>query len=416
MKRIFMYTENYAVGGSNRYLVEFLNGIPLYYDVVLSSNEGGIFDHEFNGITRAYIYETANVMTLPKIRRIFGLNKRGQDTIKKVSLFLLHDILGRLLLPYFQYYNKAKFKRMLRKLKPELVFSFNGGYPAGLSCLDVVLAANELKIPAIMVVVSTPADVILGENIMYGNINKSITALVVNAEIIGGRFVSTRNFERDKIKVLYNCVPVETGSKSIVSNEFLKKINIVKEHNEVFFGYVGRLEKAKGIYVLLEAFSEAVKEAKNIKLILVGTGTELNNIKRMLPALNLENKVVLSGFYEGDLSEALSAFDVFIFPSLREGLPYSILDSMNAGNIIISTNVGGIPEVIRDGVDGLLTPPSDVANMAEYIKKIARDLPSYKFMGINAKERIKQVYSTDIFKNNVKNLVDDLVSKGNQEG
>ncbi|MEI6093221.1 MAG: glycosyltransferase family 4 protein, partial [bacterium] len=183
-----------------------------------------------------------------------------------------------------------------------------------------------------------------------------------------------------------------------------------KRGNEIFFGYTGRIEKEKGVYVLLEAFIEVVKTFNNFRLFLVGAGNESNYINSIIKKKGLYGRIILCGFYEGDIYDALSAFDVFVFPSLWEGVPYAILDSMNAGNIIISTNVGGIPEVITDGVDGFLIPPCNVEELVNCMKRVGCNLENYRLMGDNSKEKIKTKYSSKVFRKNVEYVMVSLIN------
>lgn len=146
MNTIILYTENYLLGGGDRYLIDFLNCIPSFYKVILVSNKNGLFYQDFNKITRQYIYKEISVWAIPKIKAFFRLKEPLIKKKDKVLKFLL-SLFCKLLIPVLTNHNRKLFYNFLKANNPQMVLSFNGGYPGGLSCLDIVYASKKLNIP-----------------------------------------------------------------------------------------------------------------------------------------------------------------------------------------------------------------------------------------------------------------------------
>ena len=120
---------------------------------------------------------------------------------------------------------------------------------------------------------------------------------------------------------------------------------------------MSRIEKPKGVFYLLNAFSILLTKHPQLELVFYGAGSELEALTLRVRQLGIENNVNIAGHFYGDVSSILSNFDVYAFPSLWEGLPYSILEAMRSSCAIVSTNVGGIPEAINDEEDAILVEP-----------------------------------------------------------
>lgn len=252
-----------------------------------------------------------------------------------------------------------------------------------------------------------PSRIFFIEGLIYRRLKKILDVVIVNAQIIKDYFVSILKFDNSKIRVINNYVDV-IEKKINCSNKFLKTYKIEKQEKDIFIGYVGRIEKQKGVNVLLEAFCNVALQKDNIKLLLIGDGDFFYNIKETVEISGFKDRITMCGFYDGDIYDVMNSFDIFAFSSLWEGLPYVILESMNAENIIISTNVGGIPEIITDGVDGFLVEPNDSISMANRIKEVSDNLKKYKFLGANAKNKVKNSFSKDVFKIKVVELISSL--------
>lgn len=157
-----------------------------------------------------------------------------------------------------------------------------------------------------------------------------------------------------------------------------------KKYNDgkVHILYLGLITKAKGIYDLLDVIKEHKAEFDGKITLHVGGNGETTTLQNIIKEHNLSNIVQFEGWVSGDKKvELLNNSDIFILPSYTEGLPISILEAMSFSLPVISTLVGGIPEVINDGETGYLITPGDKEALYNAIMKLATDKQQRVSMG-----------------------------------
>ncbi|HWP99574.1 MAG TPA: glycosyltransferase [Vicinamibacterales bacterium] len=136
-------------------------------------------------------------------------------------------------------------------------------------------------------------------------------------------------------------------------------------------GTAGRLSPEKGFDVALRALAE-LRSERVVRLLLLGEGPERATLERLAAELGVADRVLLPG-YRADARRYMRLFDVFILPSLTEGLPITLLEAMQAGVPIVATRVGGVAAVLDEGCGGLLVPPGDAARLAASIRRCLED-------------------------------------------
>jgi len=172
--------------------------------------------------------------------------------------------------------------------------------------------------------------------------------------------------DKNRVFVLRNAVDTDrfnpTRDKSIRS-----KFDINDE--DILILFVGYLDEFKGIFELINAFNVINSENRNVKLMMVGTGPKKEDLLKILTKMNIEDEVIFTGRVEPQkIHKYYQAADIFVLPSYTEGLPVSVLEAMACGLPVVATNVGGIPEIITDRVNGFIVPSK---NEKELIKKLA---------------------------------------------
>jgi glycosyltransferase involved in cell wall biosynthesis len=160
--------------------------------------------------------------------------------------------------------------------------------------------------------------------------------------------------------------------------------------------YLGRLVKEKGLYEALQGLKLAHARGARAQLVLVGSGPEETQLRRFAEELGLAADVsfVPPAFGERKI-KLLSDADVLVLASYSEGLPYALLEAMAAGTPAITTGVGGIPDVVSDGVHGLLVPPRDADAIASAIDRLAADRDLLARMSAACRSRIAGGYSLE---------------------
>ena len=175
----------------------------------------------------------------------------------------------------------------------------------------------------------------------------------------------------DKIVILRNAVDTERF-KPFKNMELRYKYAIGE--NEILILFVGYLDTFKGIFELIAAFYEMNKKNKNVKLMMVGTGPKKDELKKKVLKLNLENFLIFTGKVSPvEMHKYYQAADIFVLPSYTEGLPISVLEAMACGLPIVTTNVGGIPEVIEDGLNGFIINSKDETELREKLKILIKN-------------------------------------------
>jgi glycosyltransferase involved in cell wall biosynthesis len=136
----------------------------------------------------------------------------------------------------------------------------------------------------------------------------------------------------------------------------------------------GRLIEIKGIKYLIKAFNKVLEDQNNIRLLIIGDGPEKKKLVNLSDQLHLKDRISFLGHmpHEQVLSY-MCASDIFVGPSLVEGLGNVFIEAMACGTPVIGTTVGGIPDIIEDKVNGLLVPPGDSNAIADAILKILND-------------------------------------------
>ncbi len=156
--------------------------------------------------------------------------------------------------------------------------------------------------------------------------------------------------------------------------------------------YLGLLSRDKGIYDLLYAVKDLKNRIPEIMLEIGGVG-EFEKIRHMIKKFNLEKDVKILGWVDlKRKKELLSTASVFVLPSYYEGVPISILESLAVGLPVVSTNVGGIPSIIKNGVNGILIPPGDIAQLVDAILSILSDNNLAEKLSLNGKKIIIRRY------------------------
>lgn len=159
--------------------------------------------------------------------------------------------------------------------------------------------------------------------------------------------------------------------------------------------FLGLLGRRKGIFDLLEAFARARALSPGIGLVVGGNG-EVEAATRLARELGLGDAVRFEGWVgPARKAELLDAADVYVLPSYNEGLPMSVLEAMAYGLPVVTTDVGGLPELVTDGVHGRLVRPGDVAALTDAILDLARDPQARLRMGGAARARVQDEYSRD---------------------
>jgi glycosyltransferase involved in cell wall biosynthesis len=165
--------------------------------------------------------------------------------------------------------------------------------------------------------------------------------------------------------------------------------------NSPVIGVVGRLDLQKGFEHLFEAVRGLRESHRGLKVVIVGEGPDRAEIEAMVRKLGLEDQVTLVG-QRSDMPAVYAGMDIFVLPSLNEGLPMTVLEAMAASRPVVATRVGAIPKVVEDGQTGLLVEPGDVFGLRGAIYRLLSNPDLRRRLGQQARARVLQHYTSDI--------------------
>ena len=141
-------------------------------------------------------------------------------------------------------------------------------------------------------------------------------------------------------------------------------LEIAKNNNPFVIGTIANFYPTKNLDNLIKAIAKIKEQLNNFYLILVGDGPEKTKLEGLVKKYNLEKNIHMPGFLE-NAEQYLPAFDLFVLPSKKEGLPYTILEAKINGIPIIATNVGAISTIIKNKKTGLLVEPENTDKLGE---------------------------------------------------
>lgn len=394
-EKVLFYTDCSIFGGCER---------P-FFDIFTSADFASRYDF-------ALIYRKSNKysqfllssypdLCLQKVTGIFlpDINTCKDYLERKISnaslcrvVKLIASATFRVFYPLIFIYELIYLYFLFRKQKIYIMHINNGGYPGSASCRVAVIAAKLAGIKRIILSVHNTALRKKGifDRVIDFFVRKNISILVTGSKSSGAALKNYRGFDAKKIINIYH------GIKPLVVN---------KADNSRLSGLggdyilmVASFEERKGHKYVISAFRQLIlehPEYDDIKLVLIGDGPMLEDIKSLVSQNNLKSKVFFLGHREDYINFVVSC--VFLLnPSIEsEDLPYIILEAMSIGIPVIGTDVCGIPEEIENEVSGIVIPPKNSEALIQAMHSLLSDKNKLIQMGIESKKRFLDFFTFD---------------------
>jgi glycosyltransferase involved in cell wall biosynthesis len=169
-------------------------------------------------------------------------------------------------------------------------------------------------------------------------------------------------------------------------------------------GAAGRLEPQKGFDVLLRA----LHDVDDATLVLIGDGSERKQLRSLARSLELDDRIVWMG-WSADVRSYLPAFDVFVLPSRFEGFPLVVLEALLAETAVVATNVGSVPEAVRDEETGLLVPADDAAALAAAMRRLLGDADLRRSLGGRGRRLVLDRFTAQHMAHSFRAMYDEVV-------
>jgi len=212
------------------------------------------------------------------------------------------------------------------------------------------------------------------------------------------------------------------GFKSVIINYGidLEKFNPERKFNEirkeyginsdtVLLLFIARFTTQKQPMALIKAFAIALKKLPDLKLLMVGDGDQKASSVQLAKELLIEDNIIFENF-RLDVPDVLSAADIFVLPSLWEGLPIGLLEAMCMGKAVITTNVDGTCEIIKDQYNGILIDLDNLSNdLASAIVLLAEDKKLREQFIMNSKETVRNKFNAANMTRHIENIYLGLI-------
>jgi glycosyltransferase involved in cell wall biosynthesis len=196
----------------------------------------------------------------------------------------------------------------------------------------------------------------------------------------------------DKIRVVHSAVPLPDPQAQWTRERFAERFGLVGDAPVI--GMAAQFIARKGHAVLMDAVPQVMRRFPEARFLLFGRGPLEASIHERIEKMRLTNVVRMLGFHE-DLADFLGCFEVLVHPAYDEGLGIILLQASAARVPIVTTPVGGIPEIVEDGRNGLLVPPGDADELADALIRLLESADLRHRMGRAGREVIERGFSVD---------------------
>lgn len=312
-------------------------------------------------------------------------------------------ILG--ILNYYNPFNILKLARLLRKAQPDIVHT-NGYFASVIGRLAAKRAGLSVLINHV--------------HSTYWNYRKRHIAIEKYLSHFTQKIICCSKAVEDfvthyegitpaKITVIYN--GVEKNQFSTRENTSSAKAHLGIDSGEPVVGTVSSLTPHKGHEYLLQAAALISNRFPLVKFLIVGEGSLRENLERQAKSLNLTSSLIFTGTRK-NIPELLSAMDIFVLPSCtREGLGISIIEAMAAEKPVVATDIGGIPEVVKNGESGLLVPPRNPEALAKAMLELLHNPRKAKAMGKKGRKIFKEKFTSNRMLSEIEALYVSLIKR-----
>lgn len=231
--------------------------------------------------------------------------------------------------------------------------------------------------------------------------------VITVSQYVRDYLVNKKGVARDKIIAIPTGIDIKRFDPQSVYEDFRHSLSL--SPSAPLIGMVAIFRYKKGHHVLIEAARDVLEAFSSARFLLLGHGPQEANIRRLIGEHGLEGSFLLLGLKD-NVPAVLKALDVFVLPSLEEALGTSILEAMAMERPVVATNVGGIPEVVRDGETGFLVPPMDPKALARGIIRVLEDKDIASDMGRKGRALVERHFTLELMVERTHELYENLIT------
>ncbi len=320
--------------------------------------------------------------------------------LKRVQVISLNKKGGNNLVLIFKIY------RILKKIGADIVQTHNWG-----TALEGILGAKLARIPGIVhaergTIEEKKFNIVL-QRFLWGFADQVLSV----SEAHSKKLTNIIGFAHEQIKPIVNGVDTERFFPNPeIKGETRKKLGL--KNDSLCIGTVGSLRLVKNQLLLVKACKAILPHFNHVEVLIVGEGPLESQLKQEVKALGLSEQIHFAGG-QTDIPEILNALDIFVLPSRSEGMPNALLEAMACGISTIATSVGGVPEVIEDGKNGILITSEDELHLTRALTELIRDHEKRHTIGIEGRRRMVSHFSLKKMVSEYQWLYESLLQKVN---
>ena len=340
---------------------------------------------------------------------VFTWTKRRSSYVEYVNdnfkIFRLRG-LNMALTPFFSEYplipNLSEF---IEKESPDILHAHSHLF---LTTFYSIRASRKIGIPSIVSVHGLIADRDILTNFLQSAYLHSLTSWIFKNSTIT---ICLTKSDANQVLQL-GCPPEKLRIvPNAVDTEFFKPYPNMERDDLVV--WTGRFVPEKGLTDLIKAAKIVVSINSRVKFLLIGGGPLKSRLFNLIRNFHLEKNVFLIGpVGKEEIAKYLAEASIFVFPSSREGMPKSILEAMSAGKPMIASDIPGINEIVKDGVNGVLVPPKNPEKLASAILTLLEDENLRKKMGKCARNIALERFSWEKILNMLSSVYEEAIRIG----
>lgn len=379
-----VYFESPWSGGASRYASDVIRSLSLSGEIKVWATESSFSEAEVNEVRTVAQLQTFSRYPFYDLLHRSGRIRRWLRKASEIG-WTLPDI--------------AWSTKLVVTSKGRIVV-VNGGYPGSRRGIALAVVGLLFRRRVTLFVLSVPRERSLASGPLGFLLDRFFARrglnVVVNSASQASMMSSRRRWPTELVHVCRNsCRP----TTNLIERKTSRSADSVKVL------YFGRLDRLKGVHELIDSVARLRSEEIRVHLTFAGEGPERGHLEASVARLGLSNSVTFLGFVAPADDSFFADYDIGALPSHWEGLPFSVLDMMAAALPVVASAVGGVPEVIEDGVSGLLVAPSDPGALTEALRKLALDADLRSRVGSGAHLAARTFLNFDQFSETVRVLV-----------
>ena len=293
------------------------------------------------------------------------------------------------------------FAALLRSIRPTV---FNAYLTWAASCKYGLVGAAVARVPAVIATEQLFVDLSWShvDVLKHRLAGLGIDRFIAVSHGVANKLLTVFRVPKRKIRVVHNGISLEPFDQ-VVTDGLRERLIGLTDRPVVMT--IARLDEQKGQSYLLRAAAKV----PGATFVLVGDGPDRKRLEQCAKQEGVSDRVQFLG-HRDDIPELLACCDLFVLPSLYEGLPLSILEAMAAGKPVVSSAIEGTEEAVVDGETGLLVPPGEASALADAIDKILSDPELGSRLGLRGRDRVRMEFSAEVMAKRVGDVYDEILN------